>query len=373
MNFLNHHDQIKFQIKLLLSFIVNFVILFFSTTTFAQTANSENQNTPSSNSAFNAASIDAAMNSASTASTASGGQGAGSMMNFAGSAMMAATGAYYLNKQPSPDKPMAEFFFIQAGLAAAQAGLQSLTSGGNKGTSRQFLTNPDSYSGSSTQNQKGNLNAINDKTNLDQTNDSTGGPKGFNGVSNLNTASQLPEGAQSVLDKLNKNGYKVDINAGTITTPDGKSISMSDASNPAKAEAKLGLPSGTYSKGMEIVNEMYKKNGFGSPNMADTFSGGAGVSGTTADGSTEGYDGSGGAGKGNGDQTTDLNKRAPASSLVAGLTTKYQGENIGVAADDIFSMVTRRYTLKNQQDSFITADRPEKGVLGESGWVSPKK
>ena len=81
----------------------------------------------------------------------------------------------------------------------------------------------------------------------------------------------------------------------------------------------------------------------------------SGTMGALNDGSNTGLDGVG--------KKAEGLARAPASSLVAGLTSKYNGENIGVAADDIFMMVTRRYQLKNQQDSFISPEHPERGML----------
>lgn len=44
-------------------------------------------------------------------------------------------------------------------------------------------------------------------------------------------------------------------------------------------------------------------------------------------------------------------KRDPAN--LAGLSKKFRGENIGIAMDDIFQMMNRRYQLKDQQNSFM--------------------
>lgn len=45
--------------------------------------------------------------------------------------------------------------------------------------------------------------------------------------------------------------------------------------------------------------------------------------------------------------------RDPASISVAGLTKNFNGDPIGVAADSIFQMMTRRYKLKEKQNTFI--------------------
>ena len=46
----------------------------------------------------------------------------------------------------------------------------------------------------------------------------------------------------------------------------------------------------------------------------------------------------------------DVADRRPTSE---GLTRDFNGELIGAAGDDIFTMMNRRYKLKNEQDSFI--------------------
>lgn len=57
------------------------------------------------------------------------------------------------------------------------------------------------------------------------------------------------------------------------------------------------------------------------------------------------------AAKGDGKEFSD--DRKPSSE---GLAKEFNGELIGVAGDDIFLMMNRRYKLKSEQDSFIAAD-----------------
>jgi hypothetical protein len=46
--------------------------------------------------------------------------------------------------------------------------------------------------------------------------------------------------------------------------------------------------------------------------------------------------------------------RKPSNvNKVAGLTKNFNGEKIGVAAENIFNMMTRRYKTKEKQDSFF--------------------
>jgi hypothetical protein len=49
-----------------------------------------------------------------------------------------------------------------------------------------------------------------------------------------------------------------------------------------------------------------------------------------------------------------LAAKANALAKVAGLSTNYNGEPIGVAADSIFEMVKRRYEMKDKENTFIT-------------------
>jgi hypothetical protein len=56
-------------------------------------------------------------------------------------------------------------------------------------------------------------------------------------------------------------------------------------------------------------------------------------------------------GNATGSKDMQITKREPAS--VEGLAKDFNGELIGVAGDDIFKMMNRRYKLKSAQDSFI--------------------
>lgn len=49
--------------------------------------------------------------------------------------------------------------------------------------------------------------------------------------------------------------------------------------------------------------------------------------------------------------TSGVTARGPAN--LAGLNKKFRGESIGVALDDIFQMMNRRYKLKDEQNSFM--------------------
>jgi hypothetical protein len=299
------------------------------------------------------------MASSDNASQASDEQSSGSGQNSTASIAMGAAGAAAIAASIWVPEllPVGVFLLLQSALGAMQASEQGDTSDANKQASGDFRTygsngGKDDKTGDNT---KPNNN-YSDKNKLGNHDRPDYGDDPYRNLS---------QGVRDNLAKMNSLGYKVDLKNKTFTTPDGHTISAKDANNAGSVESKLGLPPGTYNKGMEQVAEIMKRNGL-NPDGPSVAAGGADGSGAgdgsgLADG--EGYDGSGG-------KLLDKNKigatglRGPAAATVAGLTTSYNGERIGVAADDIFLMVNRRYKVKNDQDSFITADRPAKGVLG---------
>jgi hypothetical protein len=316
-------------------------------------------------------SLAGAMSSSENAGQASKDQAAGSGNNAMMSGIMGVMGAAFAvtaatctapGCQPAP-AAMAAFSFLQAALGAMQSGNQGDTSGANNLAGSDFRTYDGGGStagGTTSGTTAGGANS--GSANSGSDNKGGGADYGDDPYANL------PAGARDALAKMNALGYKVDLKNKTFTTPDGHSISAKDASNGSLVESQLGLPAGSYSKGMDMMAEVAKKNGIGMDGSGGV-AGGAGDGGAGGDGSGlaqgEGYDGSGG-------KAGDKNKlgangagRLPASALVAGLTSTYNGERIGVASDDIFQMVNRRYLLKNDQDAFITLERPGRGVLGE--------
>lgn len=154
-------------------------------------------------------------------------------------------------------------------------------------------------------------------------------------------------------------------------------------------DTAFGAPSGATAKAMEQSAEMEAKiaaeNGLGGAaggNLKGGALGGLGGSslqgggalamiglGNASDlaGYGEGEDGTGGFGglsnnngrgknNGTGKDGRDLASNSPFS----GLSKNYNGENIGVAEDNIFGMVNRRYNLKQNQNEFIIgAKRPQ--------------
>lgn len=154
---------------------------------------------------------------------------------------------------------------------------------------------------------------------------------------------------------------------GSVTMKNGKTLKPSDfaskealmaaglsASEAAAAMAsinKAGL--GAPKDGLDKAKEDLKIAGAG---KKVDFGGGDIGNGSdsvaSAGGNTSGSIGSKSIGGGDGSDGRDsFSKRNPAG---AGLTRDFNGESIGAAGDDIFSMMNRRYKTKTAQDSFIS-------------------
>jgi len=299
----------------------------------------------------NAANLANALNSAESAGAASGQQSGGAGFNMGMSVVTAGMGVMLIDEglatTPAVDKmkiAMGGFMLLQSAMALSQSLNQGKTSKANRKAGNGFLSfdNPESSTANNGNGSTGD--ASEDLSNP------LADSKGFN-----TSKSDLPPAAQDILKKIEDQGYKVDLKNNTFSTPDGHSISLGAGSQGGAAvESQLGLPPGTYAKGMGIIEDIAKRQGIATGAGFDS-SGSSSLGGLGGESSSDGTAGS--------EKKSNGLERSPASTLVAGLTSKYQGENIGVAADDIFLMVTRRYQLKHQQDLFITPEHPQKGVL----------
>lgn len=147
---------------------------------------------------------------------------------------------------------------------------------------------------------------------------------------------------------------------GTKATVNGKTYKLSDFESKQAAMA-AGFPGGAWDGAMDLgakaaaaAADKVEKLGIGSRTAANGFEEGGGGGGGIAaadvlygDGSEAGY----GMGAGAGSAGVGLN-RDPSS--LAGMQKNYNGDPIGVAADSIFLMMTRRYKVKESQESFYT-------------------
>ncbi|MEK2647165.1 hypothetical protein [Bdellovibrio sp. BCCA] len=160
----------------------------------------------------------------------------------------------------------------------------------------------------------------------------------------------------SNIKKLQDAGI-LDAKLGKITTPDGKSYKPSDFASEG-AMAAAGFSSGAIAGAVATYEEIQKR----AAAKAEKMKLGAL---TAASGYEEGGGGGGaGAGVGSSDESgAGVAAGGPAvapigidrdPSSLAGMQKNYNGEPIGVAADSIFLMMTRRYKVKESQESFYT-------------------
>lgn len=135
---------------------------------------------------------------------------------------------------------------------------------------------------------------------------------------------------------------------GKITLPNGKSLDTSKSLTAADFKAAgfsdkdISDAVGKYKDSLDKYQKMVNENA----GMA-LSGGGGGSSVTYVD---EEYDPN--AGLGSGAKVGDKSSLARDPANLAGMQKNYNGEPIGVAADSIFLMMSRRYKVKDTQDSF---------------------
>ena len=164
------------------------------------------------------------------------------------------------------------------------------------------------------------------------------------------------------LKKLAKMGYKLNPEKGTVTTPKGE-IPMS-AFNSAEGMAKAGYDKASIAAAQATIEKLNADAAakYGSRanvvSMGTAFRGGGG---SRSGGSEAGrFTGSGDDEDSMATYLASLKKkmhrkRDPAS--MAGMKRMTGGEPIGVAMDNIFEMVHRRYQKKRKENAFIEAPR----------------
>ncbi len=173
-------------------------------------------------------------------------------------------------------------------------------------------------------------------------------------IKSLPPGTNIKEGIKSINSFASSGNrpFKVDKD-GNLITKDGKKYNAKDfaseqamvAAGISAADAKsimgdLNKATGGFDAKAALAKENAKKDD-GSL-FGDGAAGGAGG----GKGGALGANGSAGAGKDIGG-----GKRDPASA--EGLAKEFNGDMIGVAGDDIFKMMNRRYKLKTSQDNFI--------------------
>ncbi|QDK39440.1 hypothetical protein [Bdellovibrio sp. NC01] len=162
------------------------------------------------------------------------------------------------------------------------------------------------------------------------------------------------------LKSIEKQGV-YDPKMGTFKVGD-KTYKASDFSSQA-AMAAAGFPSGMIAGAMDAMSEAEKKAyakvdkiKIGAATAANGYEEGGGGGGAGFDNGASGGDGSSdyaGAGAGGRAGAGKFGLDRDPSSL-AGMSKNYNGEPIGVAADSIFLMMSRRYKVKESQESFFS-------------------
>ncbi|MCK6597176.1 MAG: hypothetical protein L6Q37_02330 [Bdellovibrionaceae bacterium] len=151
-------------------------------------------------------------------------------------------------------------------------------------------------------------------------------------------------------------GFKFDSKSGILTTPNGKSYSA-DSLTDKDSLSKAGFSGQDVGSALEanakFEAEALKKLGLKKDDVV-------GIGAATAEnGFSDGGAGpkysSASSAESSRNSLAAIRNRNPASSgsKVAGLTKNFNGERIGVAAENIFNMMTRRYKTKEKQDAFF--------------------
>ena len=175
-------------------------------------------------------------------------------------------------------------------------------------------------------------------------------------ISNLPPGTNIKEGIKGISSFAGGGGskpFKVDKD-GNLITKDGKKFKPEDFQSE-KAMMAAGITSADAKSLMGDINKatgsfdakaaLAKEDAKGGENSGAFGENGAGGG---AGGKGSALTANGGAGLG---KDIGGGKRDPASA--EGLAKEFNGDLIGVASDDIFKMMNRRYKLKSSQDNFI--------------------
>ncbi|HEX4923953.1 MAG TPA: hypothetical protein VFV50_07700 [Bdellovibrionales bacterium] len=155
----------------------------------------------------------------------------------------------------------------------------------------------------------------------------------------LSGLNQAGRSAKTVERDLAGKGYTYDPETGTVTTPSGKSVSGSDYASPS-AMAAAGLTPREIAEATRIL----KTTGARSADVA--YAGGGGGAGrAVAGGDVKPFDLNAYM------RGMQVQKRGPAS--LDGMKKLVGGEPIGLAVDNIFDMVSRRYKSQAGQGAFL--------------------
>lgn len=157
----------------------------------------------------------------------------------------------------------------------------------------------------------------------------------------------LPPGlSPEIVDQYNKTTQQVEdsgisINGDKVTMPNGKSYSVNSDTSPSGL-ASMGFPKSEIDQASKLISKINDEAGkIGIPAAGEGA--GSGGSGTVASGSSSPSR-----------QPSSYGKKYKRSSpSLAGLAKKIGDDRVGVSADNIFKMITRRYKTEDSTRKFM--------------------
>ncbi len=153
-----------------------------------------------------------------------------------------------------------------------------------------------------------------------------------------------------VRNSLEKSGVKMSPDGKSMTTPDGRTFDMSKgAGNSEQDLMAMGFSQSEAAAALADSRAIGKKVDEKFKQMSQLAGAGGGGGGRAV-----------AAAEGGGDPFAGFDPfareraaRNRKKAKVSGLTKKLGSDNIGVAGDDIFEMVTRRYKARDEQNAFL--------------------
>tara|TARA_B110001454_G_scaffold219198_1_gene251665 strand:- start:242187 stop:243185 length:999 start_codon:yes stop_codon:yes gene_type:complete len=190
-----------------------------------------------------------------------------------------------------------------------------------------------------------------------ETNSTTGSDADKDLAANVNTG-KFNE-IKRALTTSGINGIKLDPKTGKITDSNTGKTYDSNTLGTAQGMADAGFSPSDIASALDAAGKIEKAamkklgltEGIGAATAANGYMDDAGSGGTTSGNAGDvTMDSYGGGGRGLASSGGGV--KVP-SNQIAGLTKNFNGERIGVSAENIFNMMARRYKTKEKQNSFF--------------------
>lgn len=167
-------------------------------------------------------------------------------------------------------------------------------------------------------------------------------------------AGQIAAAADKLANEMKGTGYSVSPDGSKVTGPNGKPVPTSAFSSPQAmkdagfSDSQISDMQSTMEAATAAANDQFKKMASNLSNDASGGGKGGGSGSSENGGSGGGYGGDYGF-----DASKMLGKNSKLKNSVAGMSKKLGDDNIGVAGDNIFEMISRRYQTRDKQNNFI--------------------